>query len=176
MDVPIRLIDLAEMHPELLWESIITATAAVLGTPGREPPYALKLSIENVSGFGSEECRLLIDPRGVAANRIAQARRTFEPSRLVELAAIAVAGLGLHHAGGHEIIDVSARGSAADYLVDQARHRLEIAGRSRRTDLETAWRQRWDRLAELWGSNFYLCVIEFETCTGRLVFARPAEE
>ena len=102
---------------------------------------------------------------------MAQVRRTYEPSRLVELAAIAIAGLGLHHAGGHEIVDVAVRGSAADYLVDQAQQHLEIAGRSRRSDFDTAWRQKWQRLTDLWGSGFYLSVAEFEGRTGRLAFA-----
>jgi hypothetical protein len=171
MDVPARLIDLPAMHPELLWETIITATAAVLTNHGEEPPYAFALSIENVLGFGSEDCRLLIDTAGVLANRVAQVRRTYEPSRLVELAAIAVAALGLHHAGGHEIVDLAVRGSAADYLVGEAHHHLEIGGRSRRSDFETAWRQKWQRLADLWGTGFYLCVAEFETPAGRLAFA-----
>lgn len=87
MDVPVRLIDLPEMHPELLWETILTATAAVLGEPSAEPPYPFTLAVENVPGFGTEECRLLIDTTGVAAGRMAQVRRTYESSRLVELAA-----------------------------------------------------------------------------------------
>lgn len=171
MDVPVRLLDLPAMHPELLWETIITATAAVLDQGGTEPPYPFGLAVENVLGFGSEECRLLIDPEGVSAIRLAQVRRTYEPSRLVEMAAIAITALGLHSAGGHEILDIAIRGSAADYLVDQAHHHLEIAGRSRRSDLEAAWRQRWERLADQWGSGFYLCVAEFERSTGRLAFA-----
>jgi hypothetical protein len=57
-----------------------------------------------------------------------------------------------------------------DYLVDQAGHQLEIAGRSRQRDLETAWRQKWERLLERGGTGFYLCVTEFETATGRLTF------
>jgi hypothetical protein len=170
MDVLLRLTDLPTMHPDLLWESIIAAAAAVLGEQGVAPPYPFTLAIENVMGLGSEKCRLLIAPTGVAANQTARARRTFDPSRLVELAAIAVAGLALHHAGGHEMLDVAARGSAADYLVDRAGHHLEIAGRSRRSDLEVAWRQRWERLQERGGGGFYLCVTEFEGATGRLAF------
>jgi hypothetical protein len=171
MDVSKRLLDLPAMHPELLWESILTATAAVLGDSGAEPPFAFALTVENVPGFGSDECRLLIDAGGVSATQITQVRRTYEPARLVELAAIAVTGLALNHAGGHEIVDVAVRGSAADYLVDQARHHLEIGGRSRRKDFETAWRQKWQSLEDLWGSGFYLCVADFESRAGRLAFA-----
>ncbi|HYT95417.1 MAG TPA: hypothetical protein VEL76_42250 [Gemmataceae bacterium] len=171
MDVALRLIDLPAMHPELLWESIIAAAAAVLGPEGATPPYSFTRAIENVMGFGSDRCRFLIDPLGIAANRIAQVRRTYEPSRLVELAAIALTGLALHHAGAHEIVDIAVRGRAADYLVDQAQHQLEIAGRSRRQDVEVAWRQRWERLSARPG-GFYLCVTEFEGATGRLAF-RP---
>jgi hypothetical protein len=171
MDVAVRLIDLPAMHPELLWETVLTAAAAVFKETAFEPPYTFTLAVENVLGFGSDECRLVIDPIGVSAARIAQVRRTFESSRLVELGAIAVTGLVLHHVGGHEIVDIAVRGSAADYLVDQAHHHLEIAGRSRRSDLEFAWRQKWERLAHLWGSGFYLCAAEFETLSGRLAFA-----
>ena len=170
MDVPVRLIDLPTMHPELLWETIATAAAAVLGPPGIEPPHSFVLAVDGLRGFGTDECRLLIDPGGVSASRVAQVRRTYEASRLVELAAIAIAGMGLHVAGGHEIVDVAVRGSAADYLVDQERHHLEIGGRSRRSDFEAVWRQKWQRLAELWRSGFYLCVAEFEGRTGRLAF------
>lgn len=153
MDVPVRLTDLPVMHPELLWETIIAATAAVLGEEAASPPHPFALTVENVPGFGSDECRLLIDPQEVGVKQLAQVRRTYEPSRLVELAAIAVAGLGLHAAGGHEIIDVAVRGSGADYLVDHARHHLEVAGRSRRGDFETAWHPRWERLTDRWGAG-----------------------
>jgi hypothetical protein len=171
MDVPARLIDLPAMHPELLWETIITATAAVLGELRAHPPYPFSLAVENVFGFGSDECRLLIDPEGVSSARMVKVRRTYEPARLVELAAIAITGLALHHTGGHEILDIAIRGSGADYLVGQAHHHLEIAGRSRRSDFETAWRQKWQRLADRWTNGFYLCVAEFEGATGRLAFA-----
>src|SRR5205807_171715 len=134
------------------------------------PPYPFAMTIEGVMGFGSEEGRFLISPAGVSANRKAQVRRTYEPSRLVEFAAIAITGLTLYHAGGHEIRDVAVRGSAADYLVDDARHELEIAGRSRRSDFEVAWRQRIERLSERRATGFYLCVAEFEGATGRLAF------
>jgi len=176
MDAVLRLSDLPDMHPELLWESIVAATAAVLGEGGREPPHSFALSAERVFGFGSEECALLIDPCGISALQIARACRTYEPSRRIELAAIAVAALGLHHAGGHEIVDLAVRGSGADYLVGQARYYLEIAGRSRRRDLEAAWHERWERLTQRWGSGFYLCVAEFDTCTARLACAPPKEE
>jgi hypothetical protein len=169
MDVPTCLLDLATMHPELLWEAIITATTAVLGEAG-SAPFPFSLAVEDLPGFGSEECRLLIEPGHVSASRVAQVRRTYERSRLVELAAIAIAGLGLHHAGGHEIVDIAARGSGADYLVGPSRHRLEIGGRSRRSDLEVAWRQKSQRLTELWGGGFYLCLADFESRTGRLAF------
>jgi hypothetical protein len=170
MDVPLRLSDLSSMHPQLLWETIIAATAAVLDESGAKPPYPFAMTVEGVLGFGSDECRLLMDPAGVSANQVAQVRRTYEPSRLIEFAAIAITALTLHHAGGHEIRDVALRGSAADYLVDHACNELEIAGRSRRSDVEVAWRQRRERLSERGGGGFYLCVVEFEGATGRLAF------
>jgi hypothetical protein len=117
----------------------------------------------------------MIEPAGVTADRIVRVRRTYEPSRLVELAAIAVAGAALHHTGGHEIRDIAARGSAADYLIDEANHHLEIAGRSRRSDCEVAWQQKWQRLGDRVSSGVYVCVVEFESPAGRLAFRAEGE-
>ena len=101
-------------------------------------------------------------------------RRTCEAPRCTELAAIALAALGLYHGGAHEIVDLAVRGSGADYLVNSARHLLEIAGRSRKPDFEAGWQQRLHRLEERATSGFYLCVIEFESLTGRLLFRAGA--
>ena len=51
MDVKVRLIDLPGMHPNLLWDTIILATAAVLGDVGTNPPHPLPLAVENVPDF-----------------------------------------------------------------------------------------------------------------------------
>jgi hypothetical protein len=72
--------------------------------------------------------------------------------------------------GGHEIVEVAVRGTGADYLVDTSHHLLEIAGRSRRSDFEAAWQQRLQRLEERTSGGFYLCVLEWESPTGRLLF------
>jgi hypothetical protein len=45
----------------------------------------------------------LIDPVEVAPEHVSRLQRTYESSRLVELAAIIIAGLGLYYEGGHEI-------------------------------------------------------------------------
>jgi hypothetical protein len=172
MDAVATLVGLAEMHPELEWQEITAATAALFDERGLEPPYQFKLDLIDVPGFGSESLHLSIDRAGIPAERIARVRRTYDGSRRVELAAIAIAGLSLYHGGGHEIMDVALRGSGADYLVDSARHLLEVAGRSRRSDFETAWEQRWKRLKERATDSYYLCVIETDTCSGRLQFSR----
>jgi hypothetical protein len=171
MDVNIRLAELSAMHPLLLWDDIVLATVAVFSDLGLQPPFPFPLVIEDVPNFGSANVRLLIDPAGTSAEKVHRLRRTYDASRQVELAAIALAGLGLHHAAGHEIRDVAVRGSAADYLIDDARHLLEIAGRSRRVDVVAAWEQRWTRLRNRLRHGFYVCVVEFETPSGRLVFA-----
>ena len=170
MPVAVRLIDLPRMHPLLLWEPIIPATCLVFRQRGIEPPFGFRLSVEAVPEFGTEDLEMEIDPGGVSRELIERFERTFEASRHVEFAGIAVAALGLHAAGGHELIDVAAHGSAADYLVDSARHHLEIAGRSRRRDLDAAWEQKQPRLLERSDRGCYLCVSEFQTFTGRLAF------
>ncbi len=103
MDVTIRLTDLPDMHPRLLWDTILTAAVAVLSEGGTSPPFAFPLSIRNVPGFGDGDIRLLLDPVDVPPDRVMRIHRTYEPLRLIELAAIAIAGVGLHYAGGHEI-------------------------------------------------------------------------
>lgn len=170
MDVAVRLIDLTAMHPRLLWEDIIAATVAVLSDSSTETPFPFELTVQDVPGFGSGSLRLAINPVGVSATHVGRLRRTYEPARLVELAAIAVAGLGLYHTGGHEIRDIALRGSGADYLVDEANHLLEVAGRSRRSDFGSAWQQRWQRLSDHRSQGFYVCVAEVETPAGRSAF------
>jgi hypothetical protein len=170
MAVAVQLVGLSWMHPLLLWEPIIPATVAVFRQRGMEPPFGFLLAVEDVPGFGTDALELVIDPIGVSVDVVERLQRTFEPSRQIEMAAIAVAAIGLHVAGAHQLIDVSPRGSAADYLVDAARHHLEIAGRSRRRDLDAAWEQKQPRLLEQSERGCYLCVSEFETCTGRLRF------
>jgi hypothetical protein len=170
MDVAVRLLEVGNLHPRLWWDPFLTATAAVLVEGGRESPIGLTLEVSGIHGFGSEPVRLLFDVAGFGAERIAALRRTFEPARLVEMAAITVAAAGLSICGGHEIQDLALRGSAADYVVDAARHHLEVAGRSRRVDLEAGWQQKWARLRRQRPGGCYVCVCEFETLTGRLGF------
>lgn len=146
MDIAVELVDLKLMHPQLLWDDIMAAFIAVTGDEAMESPISFQLTIQDVPGFGSGNLQLSIETEGILPAHVLKLKRTFEPSRLVELAAIAVAGIGIYHAGGHEIRNLAFRGSSADYLVDQEQLLLEIAGRSRRSDFNSAWHQRWDRL------------------------------
>lgn len=170
MDISVRLIDLTIMHPRLLWEDIMAATVVILSHTGTHSPFPFELTVEDLPGFGSAQLQLAIDPVGVASEHVSRLQRTYESPRLVELAAIAIVGLGLYHGGGHEIRDIALRGSGADYLVDESNHLLEVAGRSRRSDFGVAWQQRWQRLTDRVGGGFYVCVAEFETPTGQLAF------
>src|SRR5260370_4056380 len=144
----VALLDLPRIHPLLLWQPIIPATCLVFRQRGIEPPFRFVLAVEDVPGFGTNLLELLIDPTGISTAVIERCQRTFEASRHIEFAAIAIAGLGLHLAGNHELVDVARRGSAADYLVDAARHHLEIGGRSPRRDIDAAWEQKQPRLLE----------------------------
>jgi hypothetical protein len=170
MEVSCRLVDLLEMHPRLLWDTIILAAAAVLDDRFHDRPHPMILDVRDSPGFGSGEVILSIDYAGIDSDRVARLRRTYELMRQVELASIAIAGLALYVAGNHEIRDVAIRGSAADYLVGEEGHLLEVAGRSRRADFTTAWGEKWDRLIEQVGSGFFVCVVEFETPAARLWF------
>ena len=167
----LRLIDLPEMHPCLIWDDIIAAAVAVLNVQGLSAPILLTCEFNSIPSHGSSRTTLEILSSGVPAERVAKARRTFEAHRLVELAGIAFAGLVLFHAGGHQIRDVALRGSLADYLVDDENRLLEIAARSQRSDFNSAWETRWSGLSERRGSGFYVCVTEFETPATRLAFA-----
>jgi hypothetical protein len=168
MSSTVALADLTTMHPRLLWDEISAAAVAVLGSTDKQAPYPVELAVQDIPGFGNGTLALAIEPAGVSPARVARIRRTYEAPRLVELAAIAIAGLGLYHAGGHEIRDVALRWSGADYLIGEAKHLLEVAGRSRREDFKKAWDQRWQRLSQR--NGVYVCVVEFETFAGRLGF------
>jgi hypothetical protein len=158
------------MHPRLLWSEIIAAAGILLNESGKSAPFAFELAVDGVAGFGSELLPMRIDASGIPPAQLTALRRTYDLARLVELAAIAIAGIGLHAAGGHEIKDVALRGSRADYLVDDANHLLEVAGRSRRSDFGAAWRERWERLSKTVPDGYYVCVSEFETPAGKLAF------
>jgi len=168
--VRLKLTALPEMHPCLLWNDILAAAVAVLEQDAASRSYPLSLQIQEIPGYGSSEVQLEITVAGVPRGDVAKARRTYESHRLVELAAIAVAGLALFCAGGHQIRDVSLRGTSADYLIDDQRYLLEVAGRSRKSDASAAWNERWRRLAEGSTAGFYLSVTEFETPASRLGF------
>jgi len=128
------------------------------------------LTLDGLPTYDDDTLLLMIVPDNVSREHVARMRRTYETSRLVEMAAIAVAGLTMFHAAHLEIRDIALRGSRADYLVGKAGFLLEIGGRSRRADFGTAWREKWEHLNESQGGGFFLCVVEFETPSGRLAF------
>ncbi len=92
-----RLIELAFMHPRLLWADIAAAAVAVLAENDRPPPFRFELELSNVPNFFDNTLTLSIEPAGVSELHVSRLRRTYEASRIVELAAIAIAGLGLYH-------------------------------------------------------------------------------
>lgn len=167
----LRLVDLPDRHPGLLWDDVAAAAVAVFQDRGFTTPFPLAITVENVPGYGSGTLDLEIVEQGISGVRVEKLRRTIEGHRLVELAAIAAAGLAVFAAGGHVIRDVALRGSSADYLVGAEDYLLEVAGRSRRRDLPSAWDDRWNRLADRLEFGFFVCVVEFETPSGRLAFA-----
>jgi hypothetical protein len=155
-------------HPSLLWDHIAAATAANCAvTPN---PHPITIQATNVPRFGSADVSISVNATGVAESAVRRIRKTVDSARLVEFAAVGIAALALHYLGNHEIIDVTARGSGADYLVDEDRNLLEVAGRSRRSDLPAAWNERLTRL-QRGKLSFYLFVIEFETSSARLMFS-----
>jgi hypothetical protein len=95
MEIETSLVELAGMHPELEWPEITAATVAVLEDIGLEPPYRFPIEMQDIPGFEDRELCLLIARTDIPAARVARMRRTFEPSRRTELAAIAIAALAL---------------------------------------------------------------------------------
>ena len=170
MNVSAHLDDLTIMHPQLLWDDFRAATVAVLVDNGAKPPFEFELAVQEVPGFADNTLWMTIDAKTYAEPYLTRLRRTYEPARLVEFAAIAIAGLGLYYARGHLIHDLALRGSGADYLVDEGSSLLEVAGRSRRRDFQSAWQQKWQKLLAGAGGDFFVCVAEFETRSGRLAF------
>jgi hypothetical protein len=166
----LRLTDLRDMHPNLLWDEIVGAAVAVLTESRGVRVVPMAISYDNVPGFGSEDTILRIDTTGVSKKFLARLKVTYEQAHLVELAAIAIAGLALYHGGRHEIRDVAIRGSGADYLVGDSLALLEIAGRSRRKDFDAAWLARKERLDQFGVKGYFLIVVEFETPRAQLAF------
>lgn len=170
MPIEVQLRDLHIFHPNLLWDEIAGAASAVIFADKNPHAVDFELNVENVPNFGTDRLQLKIERSQELIARAGRLRKTYDGPRLVELAGIAIAGVGLYYAGGHEIRDVAVHGSAADYLVDEECHVLEVAGRSRQKDSTSAWNARWKRLSDRSENGFYLCVVEFETFSGRLAF------
>jgi hypothetical protein len=151
-----RLRDLEEMHPRLEWRIPALAAAAILSDRQKSSRFELDLRVESVPGFGTGRLQLNIDVSELRRTDIGKIRRFYQRPGLVEEAAIAVAGLALYYAGGHEIRDVAVHGAGADYLVDEENCLLEVSGRSQRRDVREAWQQRVRRLRRRAVDFFYV--------------------
>lgn len=97
MDISVRMVELPTMHPRLLWDDIVAAAVAVLSETHDHALFRFTLTMQDVPRFGSDQIRLVIDPVGVSREHVGRLRRTYEAPRLVELAAIAITGLGLYY-------------------------------------------------------------------------------
>jgi hypothetical protein len=170
MDIAVRFNDLPILHPELSWDHMSAAAVSIFLERGAATPFGFELTVQDVPGFDDDLLKMKIDPGRIADSHVARVRKTYDRTRLIEMAAIALAGLGLYYSGGHVIYEVALRGSAADYLVDEGNYLLEIGGRSRTSDFASAWRIKWQQLLHKAGGDFFLVVAEFEQFTGRLAF------
>ena len=170
MEVRTSLLELVALHPRLLWFDSIAAVGVVLGQLPGPTPYNLIIDIEGIPSFDDPTLTLTIDTSAIDPEHMARLTRTYEPSRLVEMAAIAIAAVAIFHVAHTEVRDMARRGSGADYFVGEAGMLLEVGGRSRRADAGAAWRQKWDRLTEQEVGRFFVFVVEFETPSGRLGF------
>src|SRR2546422_986234 len=128
----VKLSDLPLLHTQLLWRDLRLSAVAVLSERVVKRRLSFDLSIREVPGFADDSLRINIDTGRIRQAELMRVRRTYELPRLIEFADIAIAGLGLYYAGGHQIVNVAWRGSGADYLIGEERYPLEIAGRSRR--------------------------------------------
>jgi hypothetical protein len=164
MEVQCRLTDLRVFHPELAWDDAILAAAAIVGRnkSSQENVYTVSRFQETVE---LDELRMRIDVANVSPAGAAAIRRTYEVARVVELSAIAVTALAIYYGMDAELIDVAQRGLRADFLLKDGRL-LEVAGRSRVSDLDAAWRSRVSRLKA--SRRYAVCVVEFETQSARL--------
>src|SRR5262249_31059213 len=62
MDVSARLLDLPDLHPALLWDTLTAAAAAVLADLGRPPPYSCSFALLDVPGARDNNLRLSLSP------------------------------------------------------------------------------------------------------------------
>lgn len=172
MKVSANLTDLPKLHSRLHWSSIIAATVAVLKPLSTENSVDIRIEVENCPTYDDSELSIEIDLSKSPKGEVAKVKRTHEPARLVEMAAIAIGALVVYHIGRHTIYRAAISGSRADYLLDQGKFLLEISGRSRKSDFEPAWKGRRNRLRAWADRGWYLFVVEFETLSGRIAFAK----
>lgn len=169
MEIVAKINDLPLFHPELLWLPFQLALGTVME---RSVGWETVIPIEVDVSFASfESMELVLDGEGLARMDLRKIQKSYEPHRLVEMAAIGLAALALYYACGYRINDIGPYGSGADYLVEEE-YSLEVAGRSRRVDFNSAWREKWNFLQNTLQSGFFLFVAEFETPAGKLAFAQ----
>jgi hypothetical protein len=173
MKVEVQLKELEAMHPHLLWGDFIGAAVIMLRRQSKSP-FQFDVAVADVPRFNDDLLQLFIRPPRLSTRLLKRLERTHEPTRLVEYAAIALAGLALYHAGRHIIHKVAVRGSGGDYVVDEILL-MEVAGRSRRADFQGAWDHRWQRLLSRGEVGFFVFIAEFETPAGRLAFHSRGE-
>jgi hypothetical protein len=135
----------------------------------------LEVALVGIPTFDDDKITLRISTARLDPEQTLGISRTFEPSRLIEMAAIVVAGLVVYHVAHLEIRDVALRGSRADYLVGERGYLMEIGGRSRQQDLAAAWRDKWAALLEREVAGFFLSLTEFETPAGRFAFQAASQ-
>lgn len=176
MEITTPLTELSAIHPNLVWSQLIAACAAVLGPTRERTSHRLEVGLGGISSFDDDKIILQIQTTRIDPGEVLGVARTFEPSRLVEMAAIVVAALVLFHVAHLEIRDVALRGSRADYLVGERGYLLEVGGRSRQQDLAAAWRDKWAGLLEREVGGFFLSLTEFETPAGRFAFQAAASQ
>jgi hypothetical protein len=166
MEVACRLSDLVDHHPRLSWADIVASAAATIcGQLGGL--VHLRLDCYDIPTVPDRELFLDIECDASHPASIERIRRTYDEARLVEFAAIAVAGLVVYHGLGEQIMDVAIRGYGADYLIGDDRVPMEVAGRSRKRDLESAWSAKVARSARYAKNEFFVCIVEFESMTGK---------
>ena len=65
----LRLIDLPDMHPCLLWDDIIAATVAVLDERGFSAPFRFSMDVQDLPGYDNVVIDFQILKSGVTSGQ-----------------------------------------------------------------------------------------------------------
>lgn len=166
---------LRELNPKAIWAAFFIPPAIALMESYRLKPFSWNISHENIISDCFEavtgELALEIDWMTETFPESQRLFQTLQRESVVEYAAVATAFLVMTNLAGKNIVEVTLRGSKADYFLDERETLLEISGTESAEHLAARHTEKIRQLqANPFGKDGYVFVCCFSNRKARLSF------